>query len=119
MPDFLFLTGDFADKGLEEQYLTFWLEFVDPLQTEIGDGIRDLTFAVPGNHDVDRNENQAFSREEMSGASSRYFDPTEEGEKLRGILKPRFRAYSDSDWTTIKGAFSGPDGDLALRMRPS
>jgi 3',5'-cyclic AMP phosphodiesterase CpdA len=60
VPDFLFLTGDFADKGLEEQYLTFWLEFVDPLQTEIGDGIRDLTFAVPGNHDVDRNENQAF-----------------------------------------------------------
>ena len=116
VPVLLFITGDLANDGLAGQYDTFWLEFVDPLQTEIGDGIRDLTFAVPGNHDADRNENQAFSREEMSGAPNHCFDPTVEGEKLRSILRPRFKAYSDSDLTSVKGAFSGLDGAFAKNI---
>lgn len=113
VPDLLFLTGDLANKGLVGEYETFWQEFIWPLQEEIGDGIKDRTFAVPGNHDVDRTEHQAFSREDMASATSHYLDPSEEGEKLRKMLRPRFSPYLDNDCTPTKGAFSGPDGAFA------
>ena len=43
VPDLLFITGDLANKGLASEYETFWLEFVSPLQDEIGDGISQRT----------------------------------------------------------------------------
>lgn len=113
VPDLLFLTGDLANKGLVGEYETFWQEFIWPLQEEIGGEIKDRTFAVPGNHDVDRTEHPAFSREDMASATSHYLDPSEEGEKLRKMLRPRFSAYLDNDCTQTKGAFSGPDAAFA------
>ncbi|MET3497154.1 putative phosphodiesterase [Variovorax boronicumulans] len=111
-PDFLFITGDIANKGADKEYEIFWLEFVTPLQEIIGGDIKRLTFAVPGNHDVDRRENPAFSRDEMVGPKSQYFDSTPNGGKLRKIFEPRFAAYQQADLTACgvqifgeKGAF--------------
>lgn len=114
VPDLLFITGDLANKGLASEYETFWLEFVSPLQDEIGDGISQRTFVVPGNHDVDRSKFPAFSREEVAKPESHYLDPTEEGAKLRGeLLIPRFGAYLDSDCSPAKGAFAKQEGAYA------
>ena len=111
VPDLLFITGDLANKGLASEYETFWLEFVTPLQDEIGGCIDQRTFVVPGNHDVDRGKFPAFSREEVAKPESRYLDPTEEGAKLRGdLLIPRIRAYLDSDCSQVKGAFANQEG---------
>jgi predicted MPP superfamily phosphohydrolase len=113
VPDLLFITGDLADKGLASQYETFWLEFVTPLQEVIGEGITGHTFAVPGNHDVDRNENEDFSREGFLKPSSHHFDPTAEGKRRRDILAPRFRAYSENDCTPVGKAFAEAEGAFA------
>lgn len=114
-PDLLFLTGDLANQGLLDEYVTFWLEFVSPLQELIGGEIAQRTFAVPGNHDVDRTKYPAFSREEIARADSHYLDPSEEGAGLRGeMLTPRLGAYLNNDGSAAKGAFSAQDGAFAL-----
>lgn len=114
IPDLLFITGDLANKGLASEYETFWLEFISPLQDEIGNDIIQRTFVVPGNHDVDRTKHPAFSQEEIAKPESRYLDPNDEGTRLRGdMLIPRFRGYLDSDCTPFKGAFANPEGAFA------
>lgn len=117
LPDLVFITGDLANKGQTEEYVSFWLEFVTPLQEVIGGDISNRTFVVPGNHDVDRGKFQAFSREDITKPESHYLDPTEEGAKLRGeMLIPRIQAYLDNDCTTVKGAIAGTDGSYAHRL---
>ena len=114
IPDLLFITGDLANKGLASEYDTFWLEFISPLQEEIGNSISDRTFVVPGNHDIDRTKHPAFSQEDISKSESHYLDPSDEGARLRGdMLIPRFRSYLDSDCTPVKGAFAKPEGAYA------
>lgn len=114
VPDLLFITGDLAQNGLAKEYETFWLEFVSPLQDEIGEGIGQRTFVVPGNHDVDRGKFPAFSREEIAKPESHYLDPTNQGATLRGeMLIPRFRAFLDSDCSPSKGAFAKQEGAYA------
>ena len=110
VPDLLFVTGDLANRGLASEYETFWTEFAWPLQEVIGEGSDERTFTVPGNHDVDRLQHPAFSREEMCDAKSHYFDPTPEGRRLREMLMPRFNAFQEGDTTVVKGAFSGERG---------
>jgi hypothetical protein len=109
VPDLVFVTGDLANRGRADEHEEFWLDFMVKLQTTIGDGIEDRTFVVPGNHDVDRDENQGFSREELSQPSNHYFDPTGEGLSKRRIIAPRFRSFVESDLT-------GRSGDLAKEL---
>ncbi len=112
-PDLLFITGDLANKGLPQEYDTFWYEFGMPLQECIGNDIARRTFTIPGNHDVDRTEHQGFSQQDISSSNSHYFDPTVEGQKLRQILIPRFRAFLDSDLTIARDAFDTKEGGYA------
>jgi predicted phosphodiesterase len=105
VPDLIFITGDLADKGMSDQFSQFTEQFLVPLQDLLGDGIEQRTFAVPGNHDVDITTHQAFDRGEICDAKSRYFDPTEEGRKLREMLVPRLRAYQDQDFTVPLGTW--------------
>lgn len=102
-PSFLFITGDIADKGLSKEYEVFNFEFLDALQKSIGDDIASRTFAVPGNHDVDRRRRQAFDQREMSDPAKRYFDPTEDGRENRELLFPRFETFAQNDCTAPKG----------------
>jgi len=113
VPDFLFLTGDLANHAKSEEYETFWMEFIDPLQTLIGGGIQARTYAVPGNHDVERGKHGAFSREDMTDAKSRYFDPTDEGKELREMLLPRFQKYMGLDMTPVGKALFTNRGAFA------
>ncbi|MEN3943505.1 metallophosphoesterase [Prosthecobacter sp. SYSU 5D2] len=112
IPDFLFVTGDLANKGLSSEYETFWLEFIAPLQEVIGNGIEHRTFVVPGNHDVNRKVNPHFDRAEMADPKSHCFDANDEGLDLRTILLPRFKAFIDSDSTVAEGMFGKPEGSF-------
>lgn len=116
VPDFIFVTGDVADKGNGSEYETFWLEFIDPLQEIIDGGITDRTFVVPGNHDVDRKLSPYFDRIEMAGAKSHCFDPSTDGKELRQMLIPRFKAFTENDFTAVKGAFNGDAGAFATTI---
>lgn len=114
VPDFLFLTGDLADRGLTTEYETFWQDLVFPLQELIGGNVVSLTFAVPGNHDIDRTKLPGFSQDEIAKPDSHYLDPTEEGARLRGeMLTPRFQSFIDNDCSPSKGAFASPNGAFA------
>jgi calcineurin-like phosphoesterase family protein len=111
VPDFLFITGDLANNGNAAEYELFNLEFLLPLQEILGKQIEACTFAIPGNHDVDRSKNQAFDRREIADSKGRYFDPTQEGQELREMLFPRFKAFADNDLTLPKGLWcSSPNG---------
>lgn len=109
-PDFVFLTGDLANRGKGSEYEEFWLEFVGPLHEAIGGDVDVRTFIVPGNHDVDRDRNQAFDREAIAQPASRYLDPTAEGLQRREILLPRFAAFCANDLTVATGGFDGQAG---------
>lgn len=117
LPDFVFITGDLANKGQTKEYETFWQDFVWPLQEAIGGDISTRTFVVPGNHDVDRDKYNAIDRDDITKPESQYLDPTKEGERRRGeLLVPRIQAYLDNDCTTDKGAIAGRDGAYARRL---
>jgi hypothetical protein len=96
-PDLVFLTGDLAFSGKEEEYERLEKEFIAPLRTELPPSCP--IFTVPGNHDVDRSRSvrprlwmtdpdewRAFQSVEPYGAAKR-----------RDILLPRFRAYAEFD----------------------
>src|ERR1035441_6395809 len=111
MPDFLFITGDLANKGKAEEYGLFNKEFLEPLQKALGEGISSRTFAIPGNHDVDRTKNQAFDRSEIADPKAKYFDPTEDGKVLRQLLLPRFKSFAENGRTLPKDLWcSSPEG---------
>jgi predicted MPP superfamily phosphohydrolase len=97
-PDLVFITGDIANNGKLHEYETFFDEFLAPLAYFLGPAIR--MYMVPGNHDVDRQESQFFSREDMCDPKSYFFYPTLEGRKLRKQVLPRFSAYIDTDVTS-------------------
>jgi Icc-related predicted phosphoesterase len=98
-PDFVFITGDLANKGKTDEFELFDNEFLLPLFSTIGGECEKRTFAVPGNHDVDRSKSQFFSREDICDSKSRFFDPTDEGLGLRRQLLPRFESYESCDFS--------------------
>jgi 3',5'-cyclic AMP phosphodiesterase CpdA len=59
-PDVIFITGDLAFSGVEDEY-TVADQFLDDLlkATNLG---RDRIFVVPGNHDVDRKSGIGLAR---------------------------------------------------------
>jgi len=72
-PDFIFITGDIAQSGIKGEYDKFENEFILPLEEIVGKECKILS--VPGNHDVDRNKQRFFSREEIH-STAEFFDPT-------------------------------------------
>ncbi|MFA4902065.1 MAG: metallophosphoesterase [Desulfobaccales bacterium] len=92
-PDLIFITGDVADKGKPEQYITFVSEFLDRLKELFEADIQERIFIVPGNHDVFRERNKHFDQKEICLNKSRFFYPTEDGRNERSQFLPRFAAY--------------------------
>ncbi|MEA2599164.1 MAG: hypothetical protein QOF89_156 [Acidobacteriota bacterium] len=92
-PDLIFITGDLAQGGKPSEYSMFYDEFLLPLQDALGGDWAGQIFTIPGNHDVDREQNQAFARDEILQLNQKYFDPTERGRQKRALLLPRFEAY--------------------------
>lgn len=112
-PDFVFLTGDIAHKGLKDEYSRVQTELLAPLDAALDGGLKERLFLVPGNHDVDR-EADFSTRDAVAGAKD-IFLPTESGAKFRARIMPRFQAYAefaslvgavDRDWIASKeGAY--------------
>nr|VFJ47573.1 MAG: 3',5'-cyclic AMP phosphodiesterase CpdA [Candidatus Kentron sp. DK] len=90
-PDRVFITGDIADRASPEQYDKFAEEFLLPLADRVGEK---QILLVPGNHDVDREQQKYFSRDEIR-RSAEFFDPTPKGAAEREDLLARFAAYRE------------------------
>jgi hypothetical protein len=112
-PDLVFVSGDLADRGLDEEHSQFWLDFALPLVDLLNLDSTNRLFVVPGNHDVDRTKNPAFDRAEMAEAGSAYFDPTSEGRALRQWLLPRFSSFVRNDLTSRAEGFEGDLGSFS------
>lgn len=102
-PDYVFITGDLANKGLKSEYELFNESFLLPLQKEIGNAIEERTFTIPGNHDVNRAVTPGFSQEKFLNTQNQYFDPTEVGKELRKQVYHRFDAFRENDLTLMLG----------------
>ncbi len=93
-PDFIFITGDIANKGKKVEYELFCYEFIFPL-CDLCKGIK--IFMVPGNHDVDRDEARATKRYGVINEIPEFFDPSKEGLHERKVLFPRFQNYAQTE----------------------
>lgn len=113
-PDFVFLTGDIAHKGLKDEYSRVQTELLDPLDAALGGGLKERLFLVPGNHDVNRKAD--FSTRDAVAGEKDIFLPTETGAELRARIMLRFQAYAefasrvgavDRDWiASEEGAYA-------------
>lgn len=116
VPDFVFITGDIADKGAAGQYEKFCDDFLQPLYEVIGGDIQARTYMVPGNHDLDRKVNKAFDRIEFGKLRERYFDPTKDGADERKMLVDRFSNFIAHDVTGRADGFANADGAFAQKI---
>lgn len=96
--DFIFITGDLANKGLLGEFKSFEDLFVVPLLEIMGDQFSSRVFTVPGNHDVDRKKAKAVKRYDILNEIQSFLDPTEEALEDRQPLLPRFKAFNDHQW---------------------
>lgn len=90
--DFVFITGDVAQSGLEKEYEKFGADFILPLEEIVGKECK--IFIVAGNHDANRNQQKFFDRNDIL-KSTDFFDPTNQGLDNRQNILQRFSAYSE------------------------
>lgn len=101
IPDFIFISGDIANAGLEAEYAEFINKFLEPLKkTALGsDAWQGQVFAVPGNHDMQRKLVEAVSREKRQQDDTTFFRANKEGREERGRFE--LRAFKDFEDFTI------------------
>ncbi|WP_223430034.1 metallophosphoesterase family protein [Pseudomonas sp. GL-B-26] len=92
-PDFIFITGDIANSGTKEQYQLYKDNILNPLLNLYGQDFLNRIFTVPGNHDLDREVNDGFSKQKFLRQDAEYFLPTAKALKARDMLLGRFQAY--------------------------
>ncbi len=73
VPDFVFVTGDLANRGLSAEYTEFFDAFLDPVLGCLGPEWNGKVVSVPGNHDVERTRAPYFSRKEILAKPERSF----------------------------------------------
>jgi len=117
-PDFIFITGDVANRGLSEEFEAFDKNFIVPLVDKLGDKFLARVFVVPGNHDVDRTQAKAVRRYDVLQEVPNFLDPTPEGASERAPLFPRFVAFNECQWTFENvGWVTASDGFLARKIQ--
>lgn len=99
--DFLFVTGDLANRGQAGEYEIFYDEFLINLLSAIN---LDLNRAliIPGNHDVNINIAKSVKRFGVFDEIKSFFDATEEGLQERKYLFDRFDAYINHDEVSLE-----------------
>lgn len=97
VPDYVFLTGDIANKGAKKEYEMFRSGFLTPLQEMFG--VETVVIAVPGNHDVARPSPDGLDRDALL-KPSKLFDASKEGKSARDQVLPRFKPYKQTMSTT-------------------
>jgi len=119
VPDYVFITGDIANKGLKKEYETFRKEFLVPLQNSFD--ANTVIFPVPGNHDVERPSTDMLDRVAPLKPASRFFDASKEGKSDREQVTSRFKQYKkympangmSPDWLTSSEGSAVHIRDLA------
>lgn len=91
VPDYVFITGDIANKGLKKEYETFRTEFLGPLQAKLD--ANTLVIPIPGNHDIERPNPDGLDRSILLKPPSKFFDASKEGRTSRDQVLPRFKHY--------------------------
>ncbi|VFM97893.1 MAG: Calcineurin-like phosphoesterase [Candidatus Kentron sp. G] len=112
-PDFIFITGDIAQSAEPEQYNQFAMEFLVGLEDKAGEG---RILMVPGNHDVDQDQQKFISREAIRAKSPEFFDPAPRGLAEREHLLPRFQAYRDCEWLVVGEDWLADEAGCLLRI---
>jgi predicted phosphodiesterase len=96
-PDLVFITGDLANKGQDEEYRGFYNQFFLPLFECLPLDCQQRIFIVPGNHDVDRTQTRAVQTKDILLRIPEFLDPTEQGQFERQVILPRFKAFVEND----------------------
>ncbi|ABR91643.1 Hypothetical protein mma_0799 [Janthinobacterium sp. Marseille] len=118
-PDFVFITGDVANSGKKSEYEKFKNLIISPLVDLFGENYLDNIFIVPGNHDLDRNKNDGFSKEKFGRPDSPHFYPTQESLNGRNMLVERFKNFCDDIPTGNAVDFSFETGTFAIERTVS
>ena len=101
-PNFVFVSGDIANKGLTAEYKLYEESFLEPLVDLLGEDIIGKIFLVPGNHDIDRSKAQAVQRKGVLTQYPEFLDNTEQGIQLRNPLLTRFSDYESYPWSLVE-----------------
>ena len=113
-PDAVFITGDVVNSGKPDEYKLFAEKIISPMVSLFGGNFIDNIFVVPGNHDLDRKVNDAFSKEKLIKTDADYFHPTTDSAKKRKILVERFDVFCEGIPITSIIDFSLEKGTFAL-----
>jgi len=94
--DFIFITGDIANRGLEQEYNQFFEDFLFPLIEILKFKTwEDKIFIVPGNHDLQRKYVISINRESRFDDKSVFFKNSKQGQEVREINEARaFEEFS-------------------------
>lgn len=91
VPDYVFITGDIANKGLKREYEEFRKVFLVPLQEKFN--IDTVVIPIPGNHDIERPSPDMLNHSAAFKSPSKFFDASKEGRTARDQVLPRFKNY--------------------------
>ncbi|MFW2581056.1 metallophosphoesterase family protein [Aliarcobacter butzleri] len=96
-PDFVFITGDIANKGNENEYITFNDEFLEPLCKILKiESPLNKIFIVPGNHDLERKFVKDLNYDNHLNGSNSFFNCDIKGKEEREIHHVRaFKNFSE------------------------
>lgn len=109
-PDLVFITGDIANSGEPSEYALFNDHVIEPLITHFGYEFADRIFLVPGNHDVQRDVERNFGRDEHLSLDSGNFEPTAQSLKDRSGLIARLKGFITSPLANDLSAFEQEEG---------
>ena len=115
-PDFVFVTGDIANKGLKAEYESFWEQLIEPLEAFMPTLLTEKLFMIPGNHDLNRDKNDAFDRTLLLKPTGPYFDPEEGSLKRRNIVVTRFEDFIAHDITGYSDLFNKKEGAYSVMI---
>lgn len=109
-PDAIFITGDITNSGCVEEYTQFNECVFLPLMQIFGDEFSEKIFLVPGNHDVQRNTNKRFGREEFLTLDEGNFEPSQMSLGDREMLVGRFSNFVEQAVPNHVKGFATVDG---------
>ena len=114
IPDFIFITGDIANTGKKSEYEQFVEHLISPILDIFGNEFLDNIFTVPGNHDLNRNVNQEFSKEKFVRPESLSFNPDPGSSLRREMLAKRFEDFFEHNLCESSMDIKSDQGAIAV-----